>query len=150
MILGRREGLRSRIRCRMRRMAGFGGAGAASDEQERASATGFNAGWADDIPTGFQRVASEAEVEPGQLLEVFVDGQAIALANVGGQLHAIENTCPHAGGPLGDGALNGNSAVCPYHGWAFDVRTGVCDLNDTVSVKVFEVQSQNGQVCVKL
>jgi nitrite reductase/ring-hydroxylating ferredoxin subunit len=103
-----------------------------------------------DIPDGFRRVAAESEVPPGQLLEVFVDDLAIALANVDGQIHAIDNTCPHAGGPIGDGTVRGTSAVCPYHGWAFDLSTGICELNEAVSVTVYEVAQLEGQVCVKL
>jgi nitrite reductase/ring-hydroxylating ferredoxin subunit len=150
MILGRREGLRSRVRRRMRRMAGFGATDGVSYGGDGAATESVNPAEGIDIPAGFRRVAAQAELDPGQLLEVFVDGEAIALANVDGTIHAIENTCPHAGGPLGDGSLTGHSAVCPYHGWAFDVQSGVCELNDAVAVKVFEVRTHQGEICVKL
>ena len=47
-----------------------------------------------------------------------------ALANVDGVLHAVDNNCPHNGGPLGRGTLVGRELVCPWHGWCWDVTSG--------------------------
>jgi nitrite reductase/ring-hydroxylating ferredoxin subunit len=46
------------------------------------------------------------------------------LANVGGVVHAIDNNCPHNGGPLGKGELHGTDIVCPWHGWRWNVTSG--------------------------
>lgn len=58
------------------------------------------------------------------------DGQEIALFKVGDQIFAIDNTCPHMGGPLGEGEISvetGKPVVtCPWHGWEFDIRSGEC------------------------
>ncbi len=52
------------------------------------------------------------------------DGAEVALFNVGGKFHAIENFCPHKGYPLADSRLVGNIVECDLHGWRFDIRSG--------------------------
>ena len=70
------------------------------------------------------RVASLAEVPPGTGRQVQVSGRALAIYNLEGIMHAIDGTCTHRGGPLGEGALVGNVVTCPWHGARFDVTTG--------------------------
>ena len=53
-----------------------------------------------------------------------VSGRAVAIYNVDGNMHAIDGTCTHRGGPLGEGELAGNVVTCPWHGARFDVTTG--------------------------
>jgi nitrite reductase (NADH) small subunit len=60
----------------------------------------------------------------GRVREAKADGVDICLANVNGELAALCNWCPHAGGSLGQGMLQGGSVVCPWHGWTFDLKTG--------------------------
>jgi ferredoxin-NADP reductase/nitrite reductase/ring-hydroxylating ferredoxin subunit len=70
------------------------------------------------------RVASAAEVPPGSGKVVEANGRRIAVFNVGGRFHAIDDTCPHQGGPLSEGTLDGKVVTCPWHGARFDVTTG--------------------------
>ena len=70
------------------------------------------------------KVATRSELEPGQKKLVDVDGRAIALFNVDGSFHAIDDVCTHDGGPLAEGELKGCEIQCPRHGARFDVRTG--------------------------
>jgi len=70
------------------------------------------------------RVASLAEVPPGTGRQVQVSGRALAIYNLDGIVPAIDGTCTHRGGPLGEGALAGNVVTCPWHGARFDVTTG--------------------------
>jgi nitrite reductase/ring-hydroxylating ferredoxin subunit len=72
----------------------------------------------------FIKVAKTDEVPPGQAKLVEVAGKEIALFNVAGSFHAIDNTCTHVGGPLCEGEINGVEVTCPWHGAAFDVTTG--------------------------
>ena len=75
--------------------------------------------------TEFKTVASASEVEQGQLKQVALDdGTQICLANVGGTFYAIGGECTHMGGPLGEGELDGNNVMCPWHSGEFDVTTG--------------------------
>jgi nitrite reductase/ring-hydroxylating ferredoxin subunit len=72
----------------------------------------------------FVKVAKTDEVPPGQARLVEVGGKEIALFNVAGSFHAIDNNCTHVGGPLCEGELSGTEVICPWHGAAFDVTTG--------------------------
>lgn len=70
------------------------------------------------------RVASLAEVPPGTGRQVQLGGRTIGVFNLDGTLYAIDGTCTHRGGPLGEGELVGNVVTCPWHGARFDVRNG--------------------------
>ena len=72
----------------------------------------------------FVRVAGTDDVPPGQATMVEVNGREIAIFNVGGAFHAIDNMCTHVGGPLCEGELSGAEVTCPWHGAVFDVTTG--------------------------
>jgi len=72
----------------------------------------------------FIKVATTGEIAPGQAKLVEVGGSEIALFNVGGSFHAIDNTCTHVGGPLCEGEIDGVEVTCPWHGAVFDVTTG--------------------------
>ena len=98
----------------------------------------------------FVRAAKAADVPAGTIREFQVGGKAIALANVGGQFHAISNTCLHRGGPLGDGPLEGSVVTCPWHGWQYDVSTGKVGQNPSVGVEVYRVEVRGDEVFVDL
>jgi PAS domain S-box-containing protein len=83
--------------------------------------------------------ATELASDGGKVVDLL--GQSVALFAVAGDVCAINNTCPHQGGPLGEGTLNGDVVTCPWHGWSYSVRTGCPVL--TPPVKAFEVR-QNG------
>lgn len=72
----------------------------------------------------FVAVAVLADVPPGRVTTAEVDGHVVALVNDGGEIHAIDNDCSHAGGPLGEGRTAGCLVACPWHGAVFDARTG--------------------------
>jgi 3-phenylpropionate/trans-cinnamate dioxygenase ferredoxin component len=72
----------------------------------------------------FVKVATRAELPLGGKKLVEVDGRAIAVFNVDGAFHAIDDVCTHDGGPLAEGELIGCEIECPRHGARFDVRTG--------------------------
>lgn len=72
----------------------------------------------------FVKVARTDEIPAGQAKLVDVNGNEIAVFNVGGSFHAIDNTCTHVGGPLCEGELSGAEVTCPWHGAVFDVTSG--------------------------
>jgi nitrite reductase/ring-hydroxylating ferredoxin subunit len=72
----------------------------------------------------FVKVATTDQVSPGQAKLVEVNGTEIALFNIDGAFHAIDNNCTHVGGPLCEGELDGGEVTCPWHGAVFDVTTG--------------------------
>jgi nitrite reductase/ring-hydroxylating ferredoxin subunit len=86
------------------------------------------------------------DVPPGRGATVeLLDGRELALYNVGGEFHAIENFCPHKGAPLADGQLCGHTVECDWHGWRFDVRTGRCLTNQS-TVESYQVIIEDGLI----
>jgi nitrite reductase (NADH) small subunit len=69
---------------------------------------------------------------------------------VGDRIHALDNACPHAGGPLAEGTLEGGCVTCPLHGWKFDVCTGGGVAPSTTAVTAYPTKIENGKVLVQL
>ena len=98
----------------------------------------------------FVKVAEVGDVPPGTGKCVEADGKQIALFNVAGAFHAIDNTCLHRGGPLGEGELEGTVVTCPWHGWQYDVTTGKNEFDHAIQLKTFEVKVEGGDVKVAI
>jgi nitrite reductase (NADH) small subunit len=98
----------------------------------------------------FVRAIGVSELAPGQCAEVSVGGKPIALYNVEGTFYATSNTCIHRGGPLGQGALDGPSVMCPWHAWTWDVRTGENTANPTLKIATYEVRVEGDAVLIKV
>ena len=98
----------------------------------------------------FRPAIAVADLAPGRAAEVTVDGHAIAVFNVKGAFHALAGRCPHRGGPLGQGFVDGSQVSCPWHNWTFDVTTGENVASADLKVPRYEVKVENGQVCVRL
>jgi nitrite reductase/ring-hydroxylating ferredoxin subunit len=98
----------------------------------------------------FFTVATVEEIPPGTGRVVEVQGVWIALFNVDGSFYAVDNTCPHAGGPLGEGQLDGCVVQCPWHGWRFNVHTGQRPENPDITVACCIVRIEGNQVQVAL
>jgi nitrite reductase/ring-hydroxylating ferredoxin subunit len=96
------------------------------------------------------RVAALSDLPPGQGVVVEAGGHLVALFNVGGTVHAIDNTCPHRGGPLGEGDVAGTVVSCPWHAWRWDVTTGANVNNPAVRVTCFPVTVAAGEVFVDM
>jgi len=95
-------------------------------------------------------VAAVADIPSGEGRVVDAQGKTLALFNVDGTFYALDNACPHRGGPLGEGDLEGNVAVCPWHGWRWDVTTGANANNPVVKMACFAATVEAGQVYVEL
>ena len=98
----------------------------------------------------FIKAIAASEVKEGGIRQVECDGKPLAIAKLGGKFHAIDNTCPHRGGPLGEGAVGGNIVTCPWHGWRYDITTGACVNNPAAHVNCYEVKVEKDDVLVKL
>jgi nitrite reductase/ring-hydroxylating ferredoxin subunit len=96
--------------------------------------------------TEFVAVAEVADVPPGTGTVVQAGGRAIALFNVGGRFHAIDNTCLHRGGPVGEGDLEEEIVTCPWHGFQYDVTTGRNVLDPDVGLETFAVRVAGGRI----
>jgi len=89
----------------------------------------------------FAKVARLADLPSGTgRMVVGPFDKPMALFNVGGEVFAINAVCPHQGGPLANGRLDGHVLACPWHGWTFDVRTGRPDHPGGHCVAAYEVE----------
>lgn len=96
------------------------------------------------------KVAKKSEVPPGGGKVVEAGGKTIALFNANGTFYAIDNTCQHRGGPLGEGSLSGTIVTCPWHGWEYDVTSGVCQFDSSIKVQKYEVRVEGDDILVSL
>jgi nitrite reductase (NADH) small subunit len=88
------------------------------------------------------------ELAVGHITELQVEGKAVAVANVGGKIYAINNTCLHRGGPLGEGTLEGQIVTCPWHGWQFDVTNGKAVANPATGVACYPVEVRGEDIFI--
>src|ERR1700758_2741244 len=78
----------------------------------------------DQVKIEFVRVGDAASVPPGTAKAFTIERYDVAVFNVGGAFYALENACPHQGGPIADGFVEALEVTCPWHAWCFDLRTG--------------------------
>ena len=97
---------------------------------------------------GFVKVCKTSDLAAGSGRTVDVNGKAVAIFNVDGTFCAIDNTCLHRGGPLGEGELEGKTVICPWHGWRYDVTTGVNEMNPAVMVSKYDLKVEGEDVLV--
>lgn len=106
----------------------------------------------------YVKLADVGEVKHGEKKKVQINDKTILLVNVGGLYYALDNRCPHMGGLLSGGDLEGVTLTCPRHGAKFDVRTGKSVGNAKlafVSVKVgdatkYPVKVEEQEIFVEL
>jgi nitrite reductase/ring-hydroxylating ferredoxin subunit len=102
------------------------------------------------IPEGFIAVGKTADLAPGEMKFVAVDGERRVLANVGGSFFALKDVCGHRNAPLSRGKLDGHIIECPLHFARFDVRTGrLVDGPVSADVPAYEVWVDAGTVYVR-
>ena len=80
---------------------------------------------------------------------VRVKGEEMAVFKNDGKLYGIQNICPHEGGQLCNGWIEGGEVVCPLHGYKFDLKTGACSTDPSLKVKVFRLVAQGEEVTVE-
>lgn len=89
----------------------------------------------------FVKIGSSAELPaPGEAREFECGARTICVANMDGTYAAVDNVCPHRGGPLGQGVVEGSKIVCPWHGWEFDLATGNNPFTPNLSVASYELK----------
>lgn len=88
-----------------------------------------------DVPVGEGRVIEDGD-------------RAFAVFNLDGTFHAMDNACPHRGGPLGEGWIEDGVVVCPWHGWEFEIATGACTMNAALCQKRYPVRVEGDTVII--
>jgi nitrite reductase/ring-hydroxylating ferredoxin subunit/alkylhydroperoxidase/carboxymuconolactone decarboxylase family protein YurZ len=98
---------------------------------------------------GFVEALELAELPPGRATTVSIDEKQIALFNVDGDVFATNDSCPHAGGSLGWGILDGKIVKCRSHGLRFDVTTGRVTGGAGPGVASYATKIDSGKIYVK-
>jgi nitrite reductase (NADH) small subunit len=99
----------------------------------------------------FVRILSKAELpSDGEAREAVCLGRQLCIANVAGEISAMDNVCPHRGGPLAEGIIENGKIICPWHAWAFDVKTGIAEHSPHAKVEIYEIKIEGEDVLVKL
>lgn len=95
-------------------------------------------------------IGAESDFAPGTATECVVADRIVAVFNVDGEFRAMDGVCPHQGGPIGKGEMQGCIVTCPWHGWQFDVRDGQSQLSPGVQHPTFEAKVENGRVFIAI
>ena len=97
------------------------------------------------------RLAAQSELPPpNEAREFLCAGKTICVANVNGECTAMDNQCLHAGGPLGMGVVEAGKLICPWHGWAWDPKTGQAGHNPNARIATYPLKIENGDVLIEL
>jgi nitrite reductase (NADH) small subunit len=95
-------------------------------------------GRVDEIPDGGSKI-------------VEIKQHRVAIFKTDGQIYALDNSCPHQGGPLGEGYLEpGGIVSCPWHGWTFDLKTGISPIDGDLRVACHTVRLEDGEIIVEI
>ena len=98
----------------------------------------------------WHKVAKVSDVPEDTGQAVDLSGKSIALFNSKGKFYAMDNHCPHRGGPLADGYLEGKTVTCPWHAWQFDITNGACDTMEGAKQTCYATKIENDEVWVEL
>ncbi|HTZ89065.1 MAG TPA: Rieske (2Fe-2S) protein [Alloacidobacterium sp.] len=99
----------------------------------------------------FVRICSQADLpRSGEAREIVVGEKMLCIANGNGSITVMDNVCPHRGGPLGQGMLEGGKLICPWHAWAFDLKTGEAVHDPQAKVPLYEIKVEGEDVLAKL
>ena len=88
------------------------------------------------------------QLEESKGTTVFVNERDIALYKYEGDFYALDNTCLHRGGQLGDGTMDGPNVICPLHGWDYDVKTGVSRYEPKERIECYPVKVEGDNVMI--
>ncbi len=98
----------------------------------------------------FVRLTSQAELPTTNEAKEFPCGdKMICVANVNGEISAMDNVCLHRGGPLGEGVIEDGKIICPWHGWAWDPKTGEAQMPGA-KLAVYVIKIEDGDVLIDL
>ncbi len=99
----------------------------------------------------FFEIARTDEIAPGKAKMVEVEGRKIALFNLERSYWAIDDTCPHRGGPLSEGEVEREVVTCPWHGSEFNIKTGEVLIPPArVGVKSYKVQVEDSIIMIEV
>ena len=99
----------------------------------------------------FIKLTTQSELPAADTAKEFpCSDKTICIANVNGAYSAMDNVCLHLGGPLGQGMIEGGKVICPWHGWAYDPKTGIPEQKLNAKVAVYPLKIENGDVLIEI
>lgn len=97
------------------------------------------------------RIAQKSDLpSEGEAKEFAVGEKTVCVAKVAGEYSALDNVCPHRGGPLGQGVVEDGKIVCPWHGWQYHPKTGAVSHNPSVRIPAYPLTIQGDDVLVDI
>lgn len=100
--------------------------------------------------TGRYSVGAVDDIPPDTAMIVECDGDDVAVVHGEDGFYALNNVCPHSGGPLGDGKVEGDTIYCPWHGYQFELETGDHCQGLPLTAETYEVVVDDGELYVSL
>lgn len=105
---------------------------------------------AEDDLGSWSRIAAVATLTEDRPLSVNFDGTTVGVFLVGGEIHAVEDVCPHAYALLSQGFVEGDTVECPLHGALFQLSTGKCLAGPSDrDIAVFDVKINGGDILLR-
>lgn len=93
--------------------------------------------------------ANSDELPEGGAIEVLIDGTVVAVFRHEGNLFALDGMCAHQGGPIAKGRVENGCVTCPWHGWQYDLATGIQTMNQQPLMQTYDVRENNGRIEVR-
>lgn len=94
------------------------------------------------------RICRIDDISDGEAVVEEVEGTSVAVLRSDGDIYALENVCPHQGGPVGEGKVEDGCIHCPWHGWQFDLETGE-HVHGSTDVNTFPVRVEDSDVYIE-
>ncbi len=91
-------------------------------------------------------LAASNAIEEGSAIEVVAEGQILAIFRYEGNLYALDGMCAHQGGPIAEGQVEGGCVTCPWHGWQYELSTGIQTINRQPLQQTYQVRERDGRV----
>jgi nitrite reductase/ring-hydroxylating ferredoxin subunit len=95
-------------------------------------------------------VAESGAVTEGTAIEVVVEGRILAIFRQQGRIYVLDGMCAHQGGPIASGQVAHGCVTCPWHGWQYELATGIQTINRQPLQETFQVRERDGRVEVLL
>ena len=98
----------------------------------------------------WHRIGLASDFKPGSLRGMRVESHRLCIGHGDTGPFAVEDTCPHAGGSLSEGMVEGREVICPLHAWGFDVTTGISPEDPSCKLVVYRTRTREGAVEVQI
>ncbi|MGB7342601.1 MAG: Rieske 2Fe-2S domain-containing protein [Pirellulaceae bacterium] len=95
-------------------------------------------------------IAACEEIIDGFAKEFVVEGRIIAVFKSNKKLYALDGMCAHQGGPIAEGVVEHDCVTCPWHGWQYELATGIQTINRQPLQETFEIRENEGRIEIRI